>query len=59
MKLWFLTFIVVTILGTLTKYMFNTRRNSKKMSLMNTIGPAFALGILFASLTSLGAFFLI
>ncbi|MGD6831232.1 hypothetical protein ACQCT5_03655 [Sutcliffiella halmapala] len=56
MKLWFFMLISVTFLATLTKYVLNQRKDSNKKVFVNTFGPALALGILFASLTSLAMF---
>jgi len=53
MELWSLTFISVTLLATLTKYMFNHRKDRNKKFLLNTFAPSLTLGILFASFTSL------
>ena len=56
MEVWPLTFISVTLLATLTKYMFNDRKDQNKKFLLNTFAPSLTLGILFASFTSLVVF---
>jgi hypothetical protein len=57
MKLWFVILISITFLATLTKYVLNYRKDSNKKFFVNTFGPALALEILFATLTSLAVFY--